>query len=69
MAGQVERAVAELQRLGIAMVWLRSVVLLGEETCFSMFSAQKVDHVIEANERAGVAFDHVVEVVTIEARS
>jgi len=31
-----------------------------------MFSAGTVEHVIEASERAGVDFDHITEVVTIE---
>ena len=66
IAKRVEDAAADLHRTGLAIVWLRSVALLGEETWFCMFSAQKVDDVIAAGRRAELDFDHISEVVTIE---
>ena len=66
IAGRVEGAAAELRSLGLPVVWFRSLALLGEETCFCLFGAEMVEHVIAANERAGLGFDHIAEVVTIE---
>lgn len=66
IAGRVEGAAAELRSLGLPVFWLRSLALLGEETCFCLFSAEMVEHVIAANERAGLEFDYITEVVTIE---
>lgn len=66
IARRVEEAAADLHRSGLAIVWLRSLALLGEETCFCLFSAQKVDDVIAAGRRAGLDFDHITEVVSIE---
>jgi len=66
IARRVEEAAADLHRSGLAIVWLRSLALLGEETCFCLFSAQKVDDVIAAGRRAELDFDHISEVVTIE---
>lgn len=69
IAGRVEGAAAELRGLGVGVVWLRSVALLAEETCFCLFSADAVEHVVAASERAGLDFDHITEVVTIEPRT
>ena len=69
IAGRVERAAAELRSLGLAVVWLRSLALLDEETCFCLFGADAVEHVVAANERAGLVFDHIAEIVTIEPRT
>jgi hypothetical protein len=66
IAARVEGAAAELRSLGLPVVWLRSLALPGEETYFCLFSAEMVEHVIAANERAGLEFDHITEVVTIE---
>ena len=69
IAGRVERAAAELAGFGIAVVWLRSLALLDEETCFCLFSAETAEDVLAANERAGLDFDHITEVLTIEPRA
>ena len=68
-AAAIAGAAAELRGLGVGVVWLRSVVLLAEETCFCLFSADTVEHVVAASERAGLDFDHITEVVTIEPRT
>jgi len=69
IAGRLDRAAAELRRLGLTVVWLRSLALLDEETCFCLFSADAATHVVAANLRAGFDFDHITEVVTIEPRT
>ncbi len=66
IARRVEEAAADLDRCGLAIVWLRSVALLGEETCLCMFSAREVEDVIAAGPRAELDFDYITEVVTIE---
>jgi hypothetical protein len=69
IAGRLERAAAELRGLGLTVVWLRSLALLEEETCFCLFSAATATQVVAANLRAGFDFDHITEVVTIEPRT
>jgi hypothetical protein len=46
--------------------WLRSFALADEETYVWMLTAADVDHVALVNQRAGVRYDHVVEVITAE---
>jgi hypothetical protein len=67
VAHRFAAAAADLQRRGTAVAWLRSIALLEEETCFGVFSAESIEQVVEAAEQAGVAVDHVAEVVAIEA--
>lgn len=69
IAERLDRAAAELRGLGLTVVWLRSLALPEEETCFCLFSADTVADVVAANERAGFDFDHITEVVTIEPRT
>jgi hypothetical protein len=66
IAARLDRAAAELRGLGLTVVWLRLLALLEEETCFCLFSAETVGHVVAANTRAGFDFDHITEVVTVE---
>jgi hypothetical protein len=69
IARRLDSAAAELRGLGLTVVWLRSLALLEEETCFCLFSADAATHVVAANLRAGLDFDHISEVVTIEPRT
>lgn len=63
LSSRLRAAIAELQREGRGLEWLRSFVLLDEETFIWMLSAANVDEIALVNERAHVACDHVVEVV------
>jgi hypothetical protein len=66
IAGRLDRAAAGLRGLGLSVFWLRSLALLEEETCFCLFSADAAEHVVAANVRAELDFDHITEVVAIE---
>jgi hypothetical protein len=56
-----------LQCEGLALRWLRSFALADEETYVWMLIATDVDHVALVNQRAGVRYDHVAEVITSES--
>jgi hypothetical protein len=66
MSSRLRTAVAELQREGLTLRWLRSFALVDEETYVWMLATTDVDHVALVNQRAGVAYDHMVEVVAGE---
>jgi hypothetical protein len=63
LSSKLRVAVDELQKGGRKVDWLRSFALLGEETYVWMLIAGDVDDVALVNRRAGVSYDHVVEVV------
>jgi hypothetical protein len=56
-------ATAELRARGAAIELLHSFAVLGEETCFSLFSAATLADVHTAGELARVGHDHLVEVI------
>jgi hypothetical protein len=66
LSSKLRAAVDELQGQGHKLEWLRSLALLGEETYMWMLITDDVDDVALANLRAGVSYDHVVEVVAGE---
>jgi len=66
IGARVERAAAELGTRGLDVRWLRSVAAVEEETCFCFFTARALDDVVAANERAGVDYEHIAEVFSIE---
>ena len=66
IAARVERAAAELGTAGLDVRWLRSVAAVEEELCFCFFTARALDDVVAANERAGVDYERIAEVFSIE---
>jgi hypothetical protein len=67
LSTRLQAAIGELQREGLALRWLRSFALLDEETYSWMLTATDADDVARINRRAGVAFDHLAEVLPGEA--
>jgi hypothetical protein len=67
LSSRLRAAIAELQREGLALRWLRAFVLVGEETYVWMLTATDADDVARVNRQAGVTFDHIAEVVPGEA--
>jgi hypothetical protein len=67
LSSRLRAAVAELQREGLALCWLRSFALVGEETYVWMLTAADADDVARVNRQAAVTFDHITEVVPGEA--
>ena len=63
LSARLRAAVAELQREGLALRWLRSFALVGEETYVWMLTATTAHDISLVNRRAGVTFDHIAEVV------
>lgn len=66
IAARVDRAAAELATTGLDVRWLRSVAAVEEEMCFCFFTARGLDDVVVANERAGVDYERIAEVFSIE---
>jgi hypothetical protein len=63
---RVRAAVRQLEKEGVALVCLRSFAVIGEETYLCIVAAHDLDHVVQLNERAGLNYDHVVEVIAID---
>jgi hypothetical protein len=67
LSARLREAIAELQREGLALRWLRSFALVGEETYVWMLTATDPRHIALVNRRAGVTFDHIAEVFSGDA--
>jgi Nickel responsive protein SCO4226-like len=60
---QLEQTVAQMRREGIAVRYLGSTIVPDDEACFCQFEASSATQVAEANRRAGVPFDRIVDAV------
>jgi hypothetical protein len=67
LSARLRAAIAELQHEGLALRWLRSFALVGEETYMWMLTATDAHDIVVVNRRAGVTVDHIAEVVPGEA--
>jgi hypothetical protein len=63
LSARLRSAIAELQGEGLALRWLQSFALLGEDTYVWMLTATDARDIALVNRRAGVTFDHVAEVL------
>ena len=66
IGARLECGAAELRVNGIEVHWLRSIASADEETCFCFFSAPSPTDVAILNERAGLEFARIGEVLTVE---
>jgi Nickel responsive protein SCO4226-like len=57
----------DLRREGMRVRYLGSTIVPGDEACFCQFEGPSEAAVAEANTRAGVPFDRIVEAVTVPA--
>ena len=57
LAGRVEAAVLEMEREGVRVRYLRSVLVPEDETCFHHFEGLTIDAIRLASERAGLFSD------------
>ena len=64
---KLESAVEELQGEGLAVRYLGSTIVLGDEACFCQFEGPSETAVAEANRRAGLAFDRIVPAVLVDS--
>jgi hypothetical protein len=62
---ELERATEELRAEGSAVRYLGSTVVLEDEACFCHFDAPSAAFVVEANRRAGLAFDRIVPALAV----
>ena len=66
VAARLITAAEAMRGEGIPIRYLRSLVLRADEICFAVFAAPSADVVVDAAQRAAVAFERVVEVDTAE---
>jgi len=57
LAGRAEAAVLEMEREGVRVRYVRSVLVPEDETCFHHFESPTIDAVRLASERAGLITD------------
>jgi hypothetical protein len=67
LSKRLRTAIVELQCEGLALRWLRSFALVGEETYVWMLTATDADDVALVDRRAGLTSDHIAEVLPVEA--
>ena len=63
---RLRRVTAALRREGLDIHLVRSIALPGDDTCLCFFRASDSDLVLEANRRAGLELERVVEALTAE---
>lgn len=66
-AARAKSTTAQMTKEGTPIRYLRSIFVPGEEKCFCLFDAPSAELVEEANERAQIPFDRVVEAIHISA--
>jgi hypothetical protein len=64
-AAAAKRATAEMTDEGTPVRYLRSTFVPAEEKCFCLFDGPSEDAVREANERAQLPFERIVEATHI----
>ena len=67
LLGKLGKATDDLRREGTRVRYLGSTIVPGDEACFCQFDGPSEAVVAEANTRAGVPFDRIVEAVTVPA--
>lgn len=67
LLGKLGKVTDELRREGTHVSYLGSTIVPGDEACFCQFDGPSEAAVVEANTRAGVPFDRIVEAVTVPA--
>lgn len=64
-----QQVIAQMNRAGIPVRHLRSALLPSEEVVFSLYEGPSVESVREANDRAGIHFDRIVEAIEIAGQA
>jgi hypothetical protein len=67
-AGRAGLAALRLRRDGASIRYLRSIFLPEDETCFLVYEAGSADDVRRAASLAGLPSNHVVEMLSTDAR-
>jgi Protein of unknown function (DUF4242) len=66
-AGAAKSSTAQMTEEGTPIRYLRSTFVPAEEKCFCLFEGPSEQAVKEANERAGLPYDRIVEAQFITA--
>ena len=66
-AGAAKQATEGMSREGVPVRYLRSTFVPGEDKCYCLFTGPSPEVVREANERAGLPFERIVEATPITA--
>jgi hypothetical protein len=66
LSSRLRAVVEQLRDEGLTLSWIRSFVLLDEDTYVWMVEAAEVDDVVLVQRRAGLRRDHIVEAVSSE---
>jgi hypothetical protein len=65
-ARAAEESARSLREEGLAVWYLRSIVIPGDETCFHVFEAPSLEAVHEVARRATVRFERIVPVIEVQ---
>ena len=65
-ARAAEDAARSLREEGVAVRYLRSIVIPDDETCFHVFDAPSAEAVREVSRRAAIRFERIVPVIEVE---
>jgi len=65
LLGQLGHVTQELRAEGLHVEYLGSTIVPGDEACFCQFEGDSQATVAEANERAGVPFNRIVEAIAV----
>lgn len=66
-ASAAKSATEQMAAEGIPVRYLRSTFVPGEDKCYCLFDGPSPDIVEEANERAGLPYERIVEAAPIAA--
>lgn len=66
-AGRAKSTAEEMTQEGMDVRYLRSTFVPGEEKCYCLFEGTSKEAVEQANQRASIPYDRVVEVMHLSA--
>lgn len=66
-AGSAKKTTAQMTEEGTPVRYLRSTFIPGEEKCYCLFEGPSADAVKEANERAQIPFERIVEAMHLSS--
>jgi len=66
-AGAAKETTARMTEEGTPVRYLRTTFVLGEDKCYCLFEGPSADIVQQANDRANIPYDRVVEAMHVAA--
>ena len=66
-AGAAKSTTEQMTAEGVPVRYLRSTFVPGEDKCYCLFDGSSPEIVAEANQRAGLPFERIVEAAPITA--